>query len=495
MRARAPSRVPYFRTRTALAAARWSLLFAALALPVGPSPEAQPIAEAAVADASAAIGRLAAALRLETISHGADGPVSGDAFRELHGLLERSFPKAHAHLSREVMNDFSLLYAWRGSDPTLRPILLMAHMDVVPIEGGTEKDWTHPPFAGVVDEKGILWGRGALDDKLSVLGWLEAVERLLTLRFTPRRTIYLSFGHDEEIDGERGAKAIAATLARRGVRLDFILDEGSIVAEDMMPGLDRPLALIGVAEKGYLSLKLSARGPGGHSSMPSQQMAISKLARAIVRLEDRPMTADIRPPLTDLVYAISTNYGLAARTALRTRPLDGRLLSRALERTPETNAMIRTTAAPTVISGGEKDNVIPQEASAIFNFRILPGDSIADVLDHVKTAVDDPDILMSPVGAGSEPISVADGNSAGYRAIAETIAEIFPAALVAPSLVLAATDSRHFIDIADNVYRFLPVKLAPDQLGGMHGTNERIATEAYADLIRFYVALIQRAAR
>jgi carboxypeptidase PM20D1 len=478
-----------------MAVAMWSLLVVVLAPRLDPPPAAQLLPGSAAVDGSAAIGRLAAALRLKTISFGAGGPVASDAFRELHELLERTFPAVRAKLSREVVNDYSLLYTWAGSDPALPPILLMAHMDVVPVESGTEADWTHPPFAGVVDDKGTLWGRGALDDKLSVLGWLEAVERLSAPGFAPRRTIYLAFGHDEEIDGDRGAKAIAAALASRGVRLGFVLDEGSIIAEDMVPGLEKPLALIGVAEKGYLSLKLSAPGAGGHSSLPSQPMAISKLARAIVRLEDNPMTAEIRPPLSDLVHAISTNYGLLARTALRTRPLGGRYLVRAMEKTPETHAMIRTTAVPTVISGGEKDNVIPQEASAIFNFRILPGDSVARVVDHVKATVADPDIGISPVGVANEPSPIADSGSAGYRAIAETIAEIFPNAQVAPALVLAATDSRHFTGVADDVYRFLPIRLAPDQLSGMHGTNERISVDAYVDLIRFYVAFIQRAAR
>jgi carboxypeptidase PM20D1 len=237
--------------------------------------------------------RLAQALRFATISHEDPAQVDRAPFRELHRFLEESFPQVHHSLKREVIEEYSLLYTWQGTDASLAPALFAGHIDVVPVESGTETEWQYPPFEGCVEE-GYIWGRGALDDKVAVLGLLEAAEALLARGFQPHRTIYLAFGHDEEVGGTYGAKRIAALLQQRGVRLEFALDEGLAVTEGIIPKVSKPVAMVGIAEKGYLCLELSAESRGGHSSMPPSETAIGILSAAITRLERHPM-----PPRRD----------------------------------------------------------------------------------------------------------------------------------------------------------------------------------------------------
>ena len=445
-------------------------------------------------DIDGAASRLAAAIRIPSDSSDPDAARRESAFQMLHAFLAQRYPAIAEGLQREVVNGSSLLYTWPGRDPTTKPILLMAHMDVVPVETGTEDDWRHDAFAGVIDDAGLIWGRGALDDKLSVLGIMEATTHLLGTGFQPGRTIYFAFGHDEETGGEAGAGAISALLAARNVDLDFVLDEGSIIAVGLVPGVERSVALIGTAEKGYLSLRLTATGTGGHSSMPPAENAIGQLARAIRRLERQPMAAEIRPPVSDMFDAIAPELSFVQRTAVAMQWLFEPLLISELEGAPATNASIRTTAVPTIVEGGVKDNVLPQEASVVFNFRILPGDTIDDVFAHVRAVIDDPAISIEALSGANEPSAVSDSGSESFRTLSRTVQTVFPGVVVAPALVVAATDSRHFAPIADNVYRFLPIALDAEQLGGMHGTNERLDRAAYGDVIRFYIHLLQNAA-
>ncbi|MGD8698480.1 MAG: M20/M25/M40 family metallo-hydrolase, partial [Gemmatimonadales bacterium] len=253
--------------------------------------DVEPAPEIAI-DTTAVAERLAGALRFETISHQDSAAFPAEEFLRFHTHLEESFPRLHAALTREVVGGYSLLYRWDGRDPSLRPLLFMAHMDVVPVEPGTESEWTHPAFAGRIAD-GYVWGRGALDDKGTLVTQLEAIEMLLEGNFQPQRTIYLAFGHDEEVGGMRGAAAIAALLKQRGIELEFVLDEGGIVT-DAVTAVEAPVALVGVAEKGFVSLQLSVRTEGGHSSMPPPKTAVGILASAVHRLESHQMPAAIR---------------------------------------------------------------------------------------------------------------------------------------------------------------------------------------------------------
>ncbi len=454
--------------------------------------EAAPVEPLAL-DRNAAAQRLAAAVRLRTISFDGRDGASVAEFRKLHALLEKSFPRAHAVLKREIVGELSLLYTWPGSDAAAKPIMLMAHQDVVPIAPGTEKDWQVDPFAGEIRD-GFVWGRGAWDDKANLFAILEAVEALAASGFKPRQTIYVASGHDEEIGGRQGAKAIAALLQSRGVKLDFVIDEGLLITEGVLKGLDRPAALIGVAEKGYLTLALAATATPGHSSMPPPNTAIGMLSTALARLEDRQMPAAIRGVAAETFDTIAPEMSGLNRVLLSNLWLFGPLVKSQLEKGGSTNAMLRTTTALTVVNAGNKENVLPGRADALVNFRILPGDSIDGVTAHVRSVTANQAIKVAPSGHANEPIPISPSTAPSYRLIARTVRELFPGTVVAPGLMVAATDSRHMAPLADAIYRFSPVRAKSEDLSRFHGTNERISVDNHAELIAFYHRLLLNAA-
>jgi carboxypeptidase PM20D1 len=455
-------------------------------------PPAEAAEPAAVPEGAAE--RLAGSLRFATISHGDAGALDPEAFLGLHAYLREQFPRVHEALDRETVSEYSLLYRWGGSDPALKPILLMGHLDVVPVEPGTEQAWEHDPYGGRIAD-GYVWGRGALDNKSSVMGTLEAVEMLLAEGFRPARTVYLAYGHDEEVGGTAGAREIAGLLKSRGVELEMVLDEGGVIGEGLLAGLATPTAFIGIAEKGFVSVELVARAPGGHSSMPPRQSAVGIVSAAVARLEENPMPARLEGPVRQLFERIGPELPLAQRTVIANLWLTRPLMVRKLEGTPTTNAMVRTTAAATVIQGGTKDNVLPSHARAIVNFRILPGDSVAGVLQHVRATVRDPRVEARVANAFvSEPSAVSSTDSESYRMLERAIRSVAPEAIVTPYLVMGGTDARHYGELSENVYRFLPVRVGPDDMPRVHGTDERISVEDYGRAVRLYRELIVNAA-
>ena len=443
-------------------------------------------------DEAAVAGRLAAALRWRTISSASDAEANADQFAGLQAQLARAFPRLHAALKREVVGH-SLLYTWQGSDAATQPALWMAHQDVVPVAPGTEADWQQPPFDGVLKD-GFIWGRGAWDDKGSLLAQMEAVEALLAAGFAPRQTLYLAYGADEEVGGGRGAVALAALLKSRGVRLAYVLDEGMLVTEGILAGLDKPAALIGVAEKGYLSVDLALATAPGHSSMPPRASAIGMLSTALARLERNQLPASMRGMAQEMFATLAPEMSGFQRVALANLWLFGPLLQRQLEQGASTNAMLRSTTALTIFHAGNKDNVLPGKADATVNFRLLPGDSVAGVLEHVRRTIDNPAIALSVQPGQSEPSRVSRTDTAQYQALNRTVRQVFAGAVVVPGLVLGATDSRHFEALSDNVFKFSPVRAGPNDLARFHGTNERIAIKNYVEMIRFYHQLLRNSA-
>ncbi|QAA76093.1 MAG: Peptidase, M20/M25/M40 family [Candidatus Bipolaricaulis sibiricus] len=453
----------------------------------GEAVEAPPVDQERVA------AHLAAAIRCPTISHQDPAQFAPGPFAELHRVFARSFPRLHAALRREVVSEHSLLYTWEGSDPSLRPALLVGHLDVVPIEAGTEEKWTHPPFAGAI-EGGFVWGRGTLDTKGSVVAILEAVEALLERGFRPRRTVYLAFGHDEEVSGRRGAKAIADLLRSRGVELEWAIDEGgAILAEGAVPGVRAAVALVGVAEKGYLSLRLVAEGKGGHSALPARDQAVVRLARAIHRLERRPFPPRLQEPALGFLRATAPWMPLGRKLALANLWLTRPFVARAMTRSPATAALVRTTTATTTLQAGTKENIVPQRAEATVNLRLLPGETTEAALARVRRVVG-PGVRVEPVSAGWNPSPVSSTDTEAYRALSRVVRELFPRAVVAPNLVVGATDSRYYAPIAGSTFRFVPIVMTREDMGRIHGTDERISVESLAQCVAFFVRLIEEAA-
>lgn len=439
--------------------------------------------------------RLAGGVRFATVASQDPAEQDAPAFRGFHRHLEASYPRVHRSLARETVDDFSLLYTWRGRDPSLPPVLLAAHIDVVPVDAGSADDWTHPPFDGVVAD-GYVWGRGTLDDKGSLFCILEAVEALLAERFRPERSVLLAFGHDEEVGGERGAGGIARLLGERGVRLAFALDEGGMLLESgTISGLERPVAAIGVAEKGFVSIALDAVGEGGHSSVPPRSTAVGAVAAAVAALERSPMPARIDGTTALFFDHVGPELPFAFRAVLANRWLFGPLLEWTLATSPPTDAMIRTTTAATMLDGGVKENVLPIRARAVVNFRIHPADSVAAVVEHVESVVDDPRISLQ-VGLRSEPrepSEVSPVDSEAFVEIATAARETLPDAVAVPFLVLGGTDVRHYAGLTPRLYRFLPFELGRDAQKRIHGTDERISVENLVSGVRFYRRLLERA--
>ncbi|USG61814.1 M20 family peptidase [Sneathiella marina] len=439
-------------------------------------------------DTAAAAHRLSSAIKLKTISTSISDPPAADEFAALHALINQFFPLVAANLKREVVGDHSLLYTWQGSDQSLLPAMLLAHMDVVPVEPGTEDDWTYEAFSGAIEENAI-WGRGALDDKFSVFAILEAAELQLAAGFSPKRTLYFAFGHDEELGGGRGAAKISALLESRGIQLAFTLDEGMVIVDGIMPGVEEPIAFIALAEKGYLTLKLTANAEGGHSSLPPRKTAIGKIARAVNRLEENRFPAALQSPASDMFDTLAPHMALPLKSIISNRWLLDPILISELGKGGATNAMVRTTTAVTIVEGGTKDNVLPTEAIAIVNFRLLPGTTIDDVVQHVKSVIDDPDISID-IKQGNEPSPISDPSAVGYKLIEKTIQQVFPDVLISPGLMLAGSDSKNYVNIADNSYRFIPLRFGKEDLSRIHGTNERILIDNYGEVIQFYRQLM-----
>ena len=440
-----------------------------------------------------AVERLAAAIAIPTVSYDDTARRDSAAFRALRDLLTRSFPRTHTVLRREVLDRDAMLYTWVGADSAAPPLVLMAHLDVVPVEAGTEGRWTRPAFGGVVDSA-FIWGRGAQDDKASALGILEAAEGLLAGGFRPARTVYVAFGADEETGG-RGAHAIAELLRARGVRPALVLDEGGTVVRGVMPGLAAPLAVVGVAEKGYVSMRLEARGEGGHSSMPPRHTAVGVLARAITRLEDDPFPAVIRGPVEAMLDHVGREMPFALKMVFANRWLTEPLIKRQLAATPTTDASLRTTTAVTMLEGAPKENVLPARARAVVNFRLMPGDSVRGVVERVRRVVADARVTASLDSTTAlEPSHVSPSSGAAWETLAKTIRSIYPDAVVAPYLSLGGTDARWYTGLSAHVYRFMPQRWEPDDVARMHGIDERVRISAYVDQIRFYATLVRNVA-
>jgi len=440
-------------------------------------------------DAARVAAGLSEAIRFRTITNQEPADGDGSQFTGLHAFLADRFPRVHEALTREVVSDHSLLYTWPGRGAG-KPIVLLAHLDVVPVETGTEHQWTQPPFSGAIAD-GFIWGRGSLDDKGSVMAILEAVDYLLGAGFAPARTVYLAFGHDEESSGREGAGTMAARLRERGVEAEFVLDEGGSILEGVVPGIAVPVASVCMGEKGYASVELVANGAGGHSSMPPAQTPIGELAAAIEKLEHNQMPARIGAAMSESFAFMGPELPLRQRLVFANLWLFGPLVERQMALRPQTNAAIRTTTAPTIVQGGVKENVLPASARAVVNFRVLPGDTVAAVLEHVRQTVDDPSIEVRVLGEASDPSPLSDPGAAPFGRVARAIRAAFPGTLVTPFVSLGATDARYYTTISPNVYRFSPMRMRQDDLPRVHGVNERIALDNYVGMIRFYVELLK----
>ena len=459
------------------------LLVRTLSVPQAPPVASSPVAHAPVSLQGAA-GHLSEALQLPVVTE--DGaPTDEAALGRFHDWLSRTYPALYRAAPPITVGGGTLIFRLAGSGAAGRPIVLMAHQDVVPVQ--TPRAWRAAPFSGEVRGGGV-WGRGAIDNRGSLIAILEVLNRNIEGEERLGRDVYLVSSHDEE-GMQSGAKAAAAWFQEHHIRPEFVLDEGSLVISDH-PVTRGRVALVGISEKGYTTLRITAHATGGHSSAPPTDTAVSTLAEALRRIAADPFPLDYGGPTKEMLDALAPSGPFTTRIAIANSWLFAPVLERAIGASPQGAAMLHTTMAPTMLAGSPKANVLPTEASAWINYRIAPTDSVAAVERRARNAVEGLPVTLSLDGPVREPSKVSSSTSAGFHRIADAARRTF-GVVTAPAPVIAATDSRAFDGIADDVYRFQPIELSIAETQMIHGTDEHLSVRALQKMIDFYYELLR----
>ncbi|MBB6463853.1 M20 family peptidase [Flammeovirga kamogawensis] len=452
-------------------------------------------------DLKGAVNRLSKAVQFKTISNQDRSDFDTIAFSNYHQFIEESYPLVHQTLTKEVLGDprpYSLLYKWEGTNPNLQPALFYAHQDVVPVPADSRDQWKEDPFSGVVKD-GYIWGRGVLDDKNQIHAILEAAEMKIKEGWQPSRTIYFVFGQDEEVGGAEGAKVVADVLEARGIeRFAYVMDESAPLTPGIFPGIKDNTALIGIAQKGFISLELKIDGIGGHSSMPPEESNIGILATAITKLEKAQFPYKIHPAVRHQYRYMGpeleeTKKPLYAAIAFgkedELTDYEKQFIEE-MSTNEVTRAMLHTTIATTMFNAGIKDNVLPPTATAVVNFRPMPGDTPEVIIEHVKKAINDDRINIKNISASTPATNIANPNSDAYKALEKTIHQTWGNDLiVSPFFVVGGSDSKHFQarDFAPDVYTITAIQLENTiEFKGFHGVNERILIKEYGKSIGFF---------
>ncbi|MEM1375060.1 MAG: M20/M25/M40 family metallo-hydrolase [Pseudomonadota bacterium] len=454
-----------------------------------PAPDSLPDVAVADVDADAIAARMGAALRFKTVSNSDYTAVDYAPYDAFLSWVTETYPGVHATMDREFINR-TPIYRWPGADPDLPPVLFTGHYDVVPVPDETLANWDVDPWAGEIRD-GFVWGRGALDDKQSVIGLLEAAEAMIADGVQPSRDIWFIFGEDEEVGGQLGAVAATELLQSRGQRFAWMLDEGSMIFDGVLPGLPAPVASINIAEKGYLTLDLVAKGQSGHSSLPPTETAVGVLANAIAALESNPVPGGLDGTTRTFFDGLAPEFGFVNRMLFANQWLFKGLLESELSKANTTNALLRTTTAPTMLRGSPQENVLAAEAVATVNFRIHPRDTIADVISHVEAVIDDPRVRVVAREHGRDASPVSSAEAAGYAAIRDAALAVYDEVIVVPGLTIAATDVRHYGVLADDAYRFIPLLFGPSDVARLHGDNERVGVAEMAKMVQAYRAIFE----
>ena len=434
---------------------------------------------------------LSQAIKFKTIAtpdQATDNKQYKNEFHKLNQFLANTFPNIHQRLTKIPIANASLLFIWQGKQQNKKPLLLITHSDVVPIETKNLATWKHPPFSGHIDSQ-FVWGRGTLDNKANLIAQLIAIEELLEQNYQPERTLLLFIGEDEETGGNNGAKQATQYLQKNQLQPGFIIDEGGLITQNILPFMNKPVALIGIAEKGYMSVKLSTTDSGGHASMPPEKSAIGKLNSALHHLQQQKPPHKMTTPMLEMFNYLAPEMKLTAKSLFANLWLFETAVLNQLSATPSTNASIQSTIAITEINGGIAENVLPQTASATINIRLLPGDSSSKMLEFIRKGINDPDVTLSLLPGHYEASAISDTSSLLFKSMQQTIKHHYPQALTAPFLTITATDSRHFNARAEK-YRFSAFSATQKDLNRIHGTNERIAREEFNKMSAFYKTLI-----
>ena len=436
-------------------------------------------------DGEAVTEHLAQLVRIPTVSNYDESKVDFSQFEQFRAELKRLYPQVHQTCPPVLCGNTGLLFHWKGASDA-EPTVLMAHYDVVPVN---EEAWQHPPFCGQVFD-GELWGRGTLDTKITLVGILEAAEQLIQKGFVPKNDIWMAFGGDEEVSGH-GATDIIAYLKEKGVKPAMVVDEGGAVVEGVFPGVTRPIAVVGIGEKGMMNVELRAVSEGGHASHPTRPSAVGSMCRAVARLETHPMKAVMTAPVYGLFRTIAPHAPFALRVVLANLWCFGGLIRLLAEKLGgEVNAMMRTTFAFTMARGSKQINVMPNEAVAGVNVRLVNVDTPDSVKAYMEKVIADPHVSVSVTH--SQPATpYASAENAHWKKLASAIAHTWKGCLVSPYLMIACSDSRHYTGFCEDVYKFSAMHLTAAQRGLIHNDNERIPVEEISRTVAFFARLEQ----
>lgn len=434
--------------------------------------------------------KLATLVRIPTVSHFDPSQEDEAAFKTLKEELYRLFPLVMSRLIHTDAGSRALLLEWPGLDASLDPVVLTAHFDVVP--PGDLSLWEHGPFSGTIQD-GYIHGRGCQDIKITLVSVLEATEKLLDCGFVPKRSVYLAFGGDEETGGTRGASTIAGILAGRGLKPGFLLDEGGPVACEVLKFANRPLALIGISEKGYVDIAIEAIGSGGHASMPPPHTASGAVARTVTLSENHPFKTRISYTLARMLEGLCPYVPFTYRLLFRNLFLTEPLVKAAFAASPTTNALIRTTTAATMLAGSNKENVLPESATAILNVRVLPGSTVAETMTRISSMASrcGASARLAHEGRANDPMPESPVDHFGYRTIETAVTSAFPEAGTIPFMFTAGTDTKHYRNLTPAIYRFTPLIQTPEDLARIHAANERVSIENLQRCCLFYDTLLR----
>ena len=435
-------------------------------------------------DKAAAAKELSQMLRCKTVSHPDETLDDPAEFDKFEALLHSLYPQVFKSCEYEKLSPRALLFRWPGRSSEA-PAVFMAHFDVVPADEGS---WEKPAFEGVI-ENGEIWGRGALDTKCTLLSVLHSAEMRIAGGFTPERDIYFCFGGNEEIMGY-GAPSIVAELEKRGIRPAMVLDEGGAIVENVFPGVTAPCALVGVAEKGSRNIEMSALATGGHSSAPPAKSPLDTLSKAVCRIHDHPFKFRITPAAAALFDNLARHSSFLYRMIFANLWLFAPALDMLCKKSGgELNALVRTTVAFTMAEGSDGANILPSGGKITMNVRMLEGDDTNSVIARMKKLVKDDSVEFKPL-AGVDPKETSPIDTKGFEAIRQAVSETYPGVLTSPYLMIACSDSNHYLRICKNVYRFSGMPLSGEEREMIHGKNERIPVDTLAHAIEFYYRLI-----
>jgi len=438
-------------------------------------------------DAKQAIEKLQHAITFKTVSSREEDTTDWVQFTQFATYLAQAFPLCEKHLSIDCDSKYNLIYRFIGEDSTALPGLLTAHQDVVSAQA---EEWKHPPFAKTLED-GYVWGRGSFDCKLQLIAILEAFELMLQEGRKPKRTWYAAFGCDEEVNGgDKGATLIAEQFERMGLTFSLLLDEGGVVSENYIKGIDRPIAVVGVAEKGYMDTLLSCSREAGHSSTPQMPTALGKIAKAVTAIESSRQESRITKPVEAMLRNIGEEAPFPFAFLFLNLWLTKPLIKLIFSKSPTLNALIRTTSVPTMIEGSDKSNVIAQTSTAVVNTRLLDGDDQQRVLKHFKTIIADEEVSLT-VRRYEEPSKASPTTGEAFDLLKATISRVFPEAIVTSYLMLGATDARKYQKVCKNIYRFTPAQMDKSEVQRMHAPDERMHTDNIEKAVTFFFSLLE----